>query len=496
MKLWRALGAALLLSASLESGASSLPQETHPAPPQSGASSLPQETHPAQPQSGASSLPQASPSSPFPCCGSELARDSSFTHPTAFTNPAATAFETLQTIDARLALMDGVAAAKWRSGKPILDSARETAVLEQVTVQATQYGLATEPVRDWFALQMRLAREWQERRHGAWREQGGLPADTTVPDLAKQIRPQLDSITAQQLLLLARDQADWADTAVLRSAYLAHQTELTSLTQLPEADREALWSALVALDSAPASALQRIRTTGALRVGLTGDYAPFSLEQPDGSLEGTDVILAERLADTLAGTGLEGGEVRYIRTTWRTLLPDLLAGKFDVALGGISVTPDRLAAAAFTPPYHQGGKTFIARCADGERYATLALADQAAVRVLVNPGGTNERFVRAQFHQAQVKVVADNRAVFAALLASDGDLMVTDDVEVALQTRRHPALCRATNLLFEPSTKAVMMGRDPALEAMVNEWMERELRAGVPALLLEQALRQAQPPVP
>ncbi len=480
MKLWRALGTALLLSASLESGASSLPQETHPA----------------QPQSGASSLPQASPSSPFPCCGSELARDSSFTHPTAFTNPAATAFETLQTIDARLALMDGVAAAKWRSGKPILDSARETAVLEQVTVQATQYGLATEPVRDWFALQMRLAREWQERRHGAWREQGGLPADTTVPDLAKQIRPQLDSITAQQLLLLARDQADWADTAVLRSAYLAHQTELTSLTQLPEADREALWSALVALDSAPASALQRIRTTGALRVGLTGDYAPFSLEQPDGSLEGTDVILAERLADTLAGTGLEGGEVRYIRTTWRTLLPDLLAGKFDVALGGISVTPDRLAAAAFTPPYHQGGKTFIARCADGERYATLALADQAAVRVLVNPGGTNERFVRAQFHQAQVKVVADNRAVFAALLASDGDLMVTDDVEVALQTRRHPALCRATNLLFEPSTKAVMMGRDPALEAMVNEWMERELRAGVPALLLEQALRQAQPPVP
>ena len=464
MKLWRALGTALLLSASLESGASS--------------------------------LPQASPSSPFPCCGSELARDSSFTHPTAFTNPAATAFETLQTIDARLALMDGVAAAKWRSGKPILDSARETAVLEQVTVQATQYGLATEPVRDWFALQMRLAREWQERRHGAWREQGGLPADTTVPDLAKQIRPQLDSITAQQLLLLARDQADWADTAVLRSAYLAHQTELTSLTQLPEADREALWSALVALDSAPASALQRIRTTGALRVGLTGDYAPFSLEQPDGSLEGTDVILAERLADTLAGTGLEGGEVRYIRTTWRTLLPDLLAGKFDVALGGISVTPDRLAAAAFTPPYHQGGKTFIARCADGERYATLALADQAAVRVLVNPGGTNERFVRAQFHQAQVKVVADNRAVFAALLASDGDLMVTDDVEVALQTRRHPALCRATNLLFEPSTKAVMMGRDPALEAMVNEWMERELRAGVPALLLEQALRQAQPPVP
>ena len=450
MKPWLALGAALLLSTSLTS---------------------------------------------FPCGGSELARDASFPHPAAFVNPTTTAFETLQTIDARLALMDGVAAAKWHSGKPVLDTAREAEVLEQVTAQATQYGLATEPVRDWFALQMRLAREWQERRQQTWREQGGLPNAMAIPDLAKEIRPQLDRITAKQLGLLARDQADWGDTATLQEAYLAHQPSLTALTQLPEADRATVWAALVALENAPGAALQRTLTTGVLRVGLTGDYAPFSLEQPDGRLSGTDVILAQRLADAVFD-GLHGGEVRYIRTTWRTLLPDLLAGKFDVALGGISVTADRLAAAAFTAPYHQGGKTFIARCADGARYATLALADQTTVRVLMNPGGTNERFVRAQFHQAQVKVVPDNRAVFAALLAGDGDLMVTDDVEVALQTRRHPALCRATNLLFEPSTKAVLMRRDPALETVVNDWMQRELRANVPASLLEQALRQALPPVP
>jgi len=388
--------------------------------------------------------------------------------------------------------MDGVAAAKWQAGTPVLDPAREAQVLEEVTAQATQYGLATEPARALFALQMRLARDWQERQQQHWRAVGGLPAGTVVPNLGKQIRPQLDAITSQQLLLFARDHADWADRAVLQAAYLDQRDRLASLAQLPEADREALWAALVALKDAPASTLQRVRTTGALRVGLTGDYAPFSLEHPDGSLSGTDVILAERLADTIAGDGLEGVEVHYIRTSWRTLLPDLLAGKFDVALGGISVTPDRLAAAAFTTPYHHGGKTFIARCADGGRYATLALADMPSVRLLVNPGGTNERFVRAQFRHASITVVPDNRAVFAALLAGDGDLMVTDDVEVALQTRRHPALCRATNLLFEPSIKAVMMGRDPAFEAVANDWMQREQQAGVPALLLEQALRQAE----
>lgn len=467
MKPWHARGAVLLLVAGLASGASSSPQ--------------------------ASSLPQERPRPQSSYGGAELARDASSPQPTAFINPTNTALESLQSIDARLALMDGVAAAKWQAGTPVLDPVREAQVLEQVVQLATDHGLEPDAARALFNLQMRLARDWQERQQQQWRAAGGLPVGTFVPNLVKQIRPQLDVITARQLLLFSRDHADWTEAALLRSAYLANQNTLSSLAKLPEVDREALWFALVALENAPASALPRLRTTGALRVGLTGDYAPFSLEHPDGSLSGTDVILAERLADALAADGREGGEVRYVRTTWRTLLPDLLAGKFDVALGGISITADRLAAAAFSAPYHRGGKTFIARCADGERYATLALADQAAVRVLVNPGGTNERFVRAQFHRAQVKVVPDNRAVFAALLAGDGDLMVTDDVEVALQTRRHPALCRATNLLFEPSIKAVMMRRDPALEAVVNGWMNSELQADVPALLLEQALQQAKP---
>ena len=114
------------------------------------------------------------------------------------------------------------------------------------------------------------------------------------------------------------------------------------------------------------------------------------------------------------------------------------------------------------------------RDADGDRYATLALADQPGMRVLVNPGGTNERFVRAKFRQASVQVVPDNRAVFAALEAGAGDLMVTDDVEVALQTQVHPALCRATPLLFEPSTKAVMIAPDATLTGEVGRASCRE----------------------
>ena len=51
------------------------------------------------------------------------------------------------------------------------------------------------------------------------------------------------------------------------------------------------------------------------------------------------------------------------------------------------------------------GKTPIARCADKDKYATLAGIDQAATRVIVNPGGTNEKFARDAFKRAPIAVV-------------------------------------------------------------------------------------------
>jgi len=66
--------------------------------------------------------------------------------------------------------------------------------------------------------------------------------------------------------------------------------------------------------------------------------------------------------------------------------------------------------------------------------------------------------------------------------------MITDDVEVEWQTHRHPQLCRAFPGTFTRAEKVVLMPRDPALEAAVDGWLRGELAAGVPAVLLKEAL--------
>ena len=142
-----------------------------------------------------------------------------------------------------------------------------------------------------------------------------------------------------------------------------------------------------AVELAPASLLDAVMARKQLRIGLTGDYKPFGDRDPaTGSFSGLDVDLATGLAQAL------GAEPVFVKTSWSTLLGDLQAGKFDILVGGVSITLDRQKAGYFSIPSDVDGKAAIARCADVAKLGSLDAIDRPDVRVVVNPGGTNEAF--------------------------------------------------------------------------------------------------------
>jgi cyclohexadienyl dehydratase len=237
----------------------------------------------------------------------------------------------------------------------------------------------------------------------------------------------------------------------------------------------ALLLAATSACAATASRLDEIIARGTLRVGMTGDYLPFTyLDKGTQKFRGFDVDMAEALGKAL------GVKVEFVPTAWPSLMQDFEADKFDVAMGGVSITLDRQKKGLFSTPVMREGKTPIARCADKDKYATLDEIDQPGVRVIVNPGGTNERFARTHLKHAPIRVFADNTAIFDQIAKGDADLMMTDASETRYQQKLHPGVLCAVHpdKPFDFAEKAYWLQRDEALKDFVDQWLHISMEDG------------------
>ncbi|MEM8587289.1 MAG: cation:dicarboxylase symporter family transporter [Pseudomonadota bacterium] len=82
--------------------------------------------------------------------------------------------------------------------------------------------------------------------------------------------------------------------------------------------------------------MNRIRSSGTMRVGYNTSIIPFAYLNDDGNVVGYDVELVYSLARDL------NVRLEFIPFEWNSLSDDLVAGEFDFAIGGIYVTNERL----------------------------------------------------------------------------------------------------------------------------------------------------------
>jgi cyclohexadienyl dehydratase len=214
------------------------------------------------------------------------------------------------------------------------------------------------------------------------------------------------------------------------------------------------------------SRLDAIQKAGALRVCTPGDYKPFSLAKTDTSFEGLDVDIAQAMAKSL------GVEAKFVKTSWPKLMDDFVE-KCDLAVGGISVTLDRQKRAFFSEPYMVNGKAPITRCENVGKFQTIADIDKPGVTVIENPGGSNERFARANFKQAKIVIFDDNTRIFDEILNRRADVMISESVEAVVQQRSKPGLCAVnpTKPLQYGEMAYLLPRGDTVLKAWVDQWM-------------------------
>ncbi|VVP88097.1 Cyclohexadienyl dehydratase [Pseudomonas fluorescens] len=214
------------------------------------------------------------------------------------------------------------------------------------------------------------------------------------------------------------------------------------------------------------SHLDSVIQQGQLRVCTTGDYKPYTFKAEDAEYSGIDIAMARSLADSL------GVKVAWVPTTWKTLMPDMLAGKCDIGMGGISVTLERQKKAFFSTTLDVDGKIPLVRCEDQAKYQTLEQINQATVRLVEPAGGTNEAFVHAFLPKAQLKL-HDNVTIFQELLDKNADVMITDTSEALYQQKLKPGLCAVNPTQYmQYGEKAYLLPRDDMTwKLYVDQWL-------------------------
>jgi cyclohexadienyl dehydratase len=214
------------------------------------------------------------------------------------------------------------------------------------------------------------------------------------------------------------------------------------------------------------SRLDAVQKSGVLRVCTPGDYKPFSFARPDGGYEGIDIDFANAIAKGL------GARTEFVKTSWPKLMDDFV-DKCDLAVGGISVTLDRQKRAFFTDPYMINGKAPITKCDNVARFQTIADIDKPGVTVIENPGGSNEKFARANFKAAKIVIFNDNTTIFDEIVKGNADVMISESVETKVQAKLRPGLCAVNpDKPLQYGEMAYLTPRgDVAFKAWIDQWL-------------------------
>lgn len=192
--------------------------------------------------------------------------------------------------------------------------------------------------------------------------------------------------------------------------------------------------------------IDRIQQRGTILIGTTGDYRPLSFREADGTYWGFGIEVAGQIAKRL------GVSIQFVPTSWPTLSTDVTSNPqaFDLAIGGITITDARKQTMLMSEGYLANGKTILCRASEADRYQKLADIDKPEVRVMVNPGGLNEKFANQNLTHATIIVHDKNEEIPSLIAEGQADVMITEITEAPYYIQTDTRL--AAPLLNTPFT--------------------------------------------
>ena len=200
-------------------------------------------------------------------------------------------------------------------------------------------------------------------------------------------------------------------------------------------------------DLAAASVIEEIKKRGALRVGMS-TFVPWAMRSKEGELVGFEIDVATRVAEDL------GVKVEFVPTAWSGIIPALIARKFDVIIGGMSITGKRNLTVNFTIPYAHSGQQIAASKQLAGDFKSISDFNQSSVTFACRRGSTACTAVQKMFPKASLNRFDDDAQAFQDVINGNAHATLSSAPKPRFWTLQN------SERLFMPSEENLTRGNE------------------------------------
>ncbi|MGB1142376.1 MAG: transporter substrate-binding domain-containing protein [Halioglobus sp.] len=229
------------------------------------------------------------------------------------------------------------------------------------------------------------------------------------------------------------------------------------------------------LAGADSPVLDRVVDKGVVRVAMSIDQPPFNMRNRAKEVIGFDVDLAKALANAMQV------KLEIVELPFAELLPALTSGKADIAISGITITPERTRAVSFVGPYTLSGKSMLTTARIKKVATSGADFNDPEIRIVALADSTSESFVVRQLPDADLHTIPNYNQGIQMLLTGQVDAMVADIPILQLSMLRYPDAALGIiepPLSVEPLGLAIPKG-DAQFENLLRNYLHAFEKSGL-----------------
>jgi polar amino acid transport system substrate-binding protein len=228
-------------------------------------------------------------------------------------------------------------------------------------------------------------------------------------------------------------------------------------------------ASLVGLSRPSAAAgglIDDIKARGTLRAGLS-TFVPWAMRDKTGKLIGYELDVGTRLGADL------GVKYEPMPTAWDGIIPALLAGNFDIIIGGMTVTPEREKSVDFTEPYSFTGVAIVANKKTAPGLTSLEAFNRPDFTIVARRGTTAAMAATDKLPKATLRQFDDDAPALQELLNGNAMAWVSTAPKPAFAAVDHAdTLYLPVTGVISPQRDAMAIRKDdPAALKVLNDWI-------------------------